>query len=266
MHDTMKTRSGPREPAGREPWYVPHPRLRTRSAAAEAVRVATWIDEGAEPADAPQETDMFIALHVCACRATRDGTASSRRTGGAGPWLQRWERIRGHLVERNLGLVYAMLERVKGRFIDRDALVSDAMLALLRAVDRFDPWQGFRFSTYACNIIIRTLLRRRKALARQQKRFPVQFEPDFERPARMTDEARELYVERLDHALRSNTASLTDIEARVLRSRFCSGKRSKRTYKEIAATTGMSKEGVRQVQVRALNKLRDALHEDPVLR
>ena len=40
---------------------------------------------------------------------------------------------------------------------DSDDLLSDAMFALARAVERFSPWMGHRFSTYAGTAIARAL-------------------------------------------------------------------------------------------------------------
>jgi RNA polymerase sigma factor (sigma-70 family) len=53
------------------------------------------------------------------------------------------------LVRGNLRLVIALARRFRGRGLDLPDLVQEGNLGLLKAVERFDPSRGFRFSTYA---------------------------------------------------------------------------------------------------------------------
>ena len=144
-------------------WYVPDARLRSQGAAERAAEIAAWVASEHRRGPRPDGITLFVALHTCAFRVRRAG-----RRGPAGAtqrrrWLRRWKLIREYIVAENLGLAYTMIAHFRARDFDHDDLLSEAMFALARAVDRFNPWRGFRFSTYACNVIARALIRRGKA-------------------------------------------------------------------------------------------------------
>ena len=58
-------------------------------------------------------------------------------------------RVRNRFVEANLRLVLALVRRYPNRWLPFEDLVQEGNLGLIRAVGRFDPDRGFRFSTYA---------------------------------------------------------------------------------------------------------------------
>ncbi len=49
----------------------------------------------------------------------------------------------------NLGLAHSVAKKYVGQGLEYDDLVQCAMAGLLRAIERFDPFAGFKFSTYA---------------------------------------------------------------------------------------------------------------------
>jgi RNA polymerase sigma factor (sigma-70 family) len=59
------------------------------------------------------------------------------------------QRAADLLVRANLRLVIALARRFKGRGLELPDLIQEGNLGLLKAVERFDPSRGFRFSTYA---------------------------------------------------------------------------------------------------------------------
>jgi RNA polymerase primary sigma factor len=61
------------------------------------------------------------------------------------------------MIERNLGLVYALAKRYRGRGVPFEDLVQEGTLGLARAVEQFDPRRGAKFSTYAVWWIRRSL-------------------------------------------------------------------------------------------------------------
>ncbi|HWD10131.1 MAG TPA: sigma-70 family RNA polymerase sigma factor [Actinomycetota bacterium] len=71
------------------------------------------------------------ALELC-CRLQRDGLAA-----------------RAALIEANLRLVVSIAKRYRGKGMQLLDLIQDGNLGLIRAVERFDPSRGFKFSTYA---------------------------------------------------------------------------------------------------------------------
>lgn len=255
----------PRRNGAENLWYVPDRRIRTKAAADEATAIAEWITGGRKRGNQPAEQRLFAALHTCAYRAsgrsrTKRATARERIR-----WARRWQQIREYLAEKNLGLVYSMIRRFGSSKLGEDDMLSDAMLGLTRAVDRFNPWKGYRFSTYACNVIARALMRRGKREGRYRRLFPVQLDVPFERETRSPDSRAELCVERLRHALDLNVGGLTDVESGILAQRFPDDGRGRLTFQEIGDGIGLSKERVRQIQNIALRKLRDVLEADPSL-
>ena len=63
--------------------------------------------------------------------------------------LHRGERARGRMIQANLRLVVAVARKHQNRGLELLDLVQEGTLGLERAVERFDPSRGFRFSTYA---------------------------------------------------------------------------------------------------------------------
>lgn len=58
--------------------------------------------------------------------------------------LQRGQRARCRMVEANLRLVVAIAKHYRGRGVEFLDLIQEAAIGLQRAVERFDPNQGFR--------------------------------------------------------------------------------------------------------------------------
>ena len=58
-------------------------------------------------------------------------------------------KARTEFIQRNLKLVISLAGRYRGRGLDVADLVEEGNLGLMRAVDKYDPEMGYRFSTYA---------------------------------------------------------------------------------------------------------------------
>lgn len=253
-------------PARREPWYAANRWIRTQAAASHAAAVAEWAAARRMLDVEFDEHALFMALHTCAYRAAQDAGNRITPTAERTHWIRNWRMIRDHIVHRNLGLAYLMIGRLKARDLDQDDRLSEALYGLSRAVERFDPWRGYRFSTYACNVIARALIRHAEREAQHRERFPQQYSSAIERPAEEPDAARALYVERLAAVMAGNHSRLSPLEARVIAERFpnCPGRRL--TFQEIGNGVSLSKERIRQIEKTALAKLREALEMDSVLR
>src|ERR687890_181416 len=59
------------------------------------------------------------------------------------------ERARQRLIEKNLRLVVSVAKKYRGMGLPFEDLIQEGNIGLIKAVERFDPERGHRFSTYA---------------------------------------------------------------------------------------------------------------------
>src|SRR5829696_4793349 len=59
------------------------------------------------------------------------------------------KRARQRLIEKNLRLVVSVAEKYRGYELPFEDLIQEGNIGLMKAVEKYDPERGFRFSTYA---------------------------------------------------------------------------------------------------------------------
>lgn len=183
-------------------------------------------------------------------------------------WYDRAEHLRDQIVQFNLALVLAMAKHVSSANLDYMELISEGNMALLRSIDKFDVSRGFKFSTYACRSILKAYSRMGVKQTKLRGLFPVTFDPEMEKPAENSEHVDHEEAELLDEMkqmLDSNAADLSDVEQQVIECRFQLGDHAAdervMTLTEVGGLIGYTKERVRQIQNRALGKLRAKMEE-----
>jgi RNA polymerase sigma factor (sigma-70 family) len=175
--------------------------------------------------------------------------------------LDRAERIRERLAQANVRLVLSLARKSTNSGQDFEELVSDGLLILLGAIDRFDYARGFRFSTYATHAIRRFFYRQYKGAQRRRERcltVPPELISDVPGPERSETDAELDPVAGVRSLLARVSECLDERESRIVQMRFgVGGTGESLTLREVADRLGISKERVRQLQLRALDKLRD---------
>jgi RNA polymerase primary sigma factor len=177
-------------------------------------------------------------------------------------WHRIADRIREQIAETNLALVLAMAKRTRMSEVDFADLVSEGNMALLRAVDKFDAGRGYKFSTYACRAILKAFSRQGMKLSKYRQRFPTDFDPKLEKSNFLETKRNTFEKDAADEVKRivlENSAALTDVERTVIEHRFGleSGDIEKpMTLEQVGQIIGVTKERVRQIQNKAMEKIR----------
>ncbi len=246
-------------------WYQP-----TREEIADQLKGTPQLMKG------PEERAMFLRFNFCKRklvilqkRIKREEL--TRETAELFlEWHRRFEHFREYLVRTNLALVLAMAKRTRLGDVDFAEIVSEGNMALMRAVDKFNVDRGFKFSTYACRAILKAFSRTAMKSSRYKTRFPVEFEPEMEKSDwndRKRDKVEEDCIDELKQIVNRNLADLSSVEQTVIRRRFNweQAEETPLTLEEVGRIIGVTKERVRQIQNKALLKIR-AVMEEGVLR
>ena len=178
--------------------------------------------------------------------------------------LDRATEIKNQIIQSNLRLVVSIAKRhlSGGAAANLFELVSDGNIALMRAVEKFDYARGFRFSTYASWAIMRSYARSVPEAMTHTDRFRTGHDEVLAstRDYRAVESSVESPQEHLRSTLADSLAELDDRERSIVERHFGLGDAdSTRTLDEIGREFGISKERVRQIELRALKKLRNTL-------
>jgi len=231
--------------------------------------------------NAEQERRLFLQfnysrMRVCQIKEQSQGQGSP--DGELCREMLKWHRrandLRDTLARFNLGLVVAMAKRSRARNLDFSEQVSEGSTALLNAIDKFNPALGYKFSTYACKLILNALNHAGIKQSRHRGMFATGFEISSDRAdgsAPPSELAMDDHSSEIRQILEKNNAALTDLEQEVIRHRFpmstnqsaAAGTEDEaKTLAEVGKMVGLTKEGVRRVQLKALKKIRSVIDEE----
>jgi RNA polymerase primary sigma factor/RNA polymerase sigma factor len=169
------------------------------------------------------------------------------------------------LVQANLRLVVSIAKRHITANDDFFALVSDGNMSLIKAVDKFDFSRGNKFSTYASWAIMKNFARTIPDEFKHRDRFRTSLEEMFtvHEDERSDEHAQESTQRLREEQVARIMSRLDEREQRIIMSRFGLGHlQEPQTLKEVGADLGVTKERVRQIEARALSKLRVAAKEE----
>lgn len=179
--------------------------------------------------------------------------------------LDEASEIKRRMIRSNLRLVVAVAKKHAYGGRNLFELISDGNVSLMRAVEKFDYSRGFKFSTYASWAIIKNFARTIPAENTHQDRFVTGHELAFEMAPDERANAGEVerQHERMATAIDKILERLEDRERKVIIYRYGLEKNIKaETLEEVGSRFGVTKERIRQIEARAIDKLRRFARED----
>jgi len=185
-----------------------------------------------------------------------------RELKGIENYLAEAEKIKRKIIESNMLLVVNIARKhVREQSMLMD-LISEGNVSLMKAVEKFDYTKGFRFSTFASWVITKDFARKIPAeFEMRQKSEALQ---DVETDRRITAGADFAAIEQARASLVEVIKNeLDEREQYIILNHFgllTTGiKKNKKTLVQIGEHLKLSKERVRQLELAAIQKLRQRL-------
>jgi len=176
-------------------------------------------------------------------------------------------KIKNEIVQANLRLVVSIAKRHVSGSEDFFGLVSDGNMSLIRAVEKFDYSRGNKFSTYASWAIMKNYARTIPEEFKRRDRFRTSQDEMFTSKQDVrSDELGQESAQRLrEKQVESILSRLDERERQIIISRFgLDHQREPLTLKEVGSEMGVTKERIRQLEARALDKARMAAEEEKI--
>ena len=173
------------------------------------------------------------------------------------------DAVKGILITSNLRLVVSIAKKFVDASWTFDELVSEGNVALMRAVEKFNFALGNRFSTYATYAIQRHFFRLSHRGRQLRKRFVTDDEAlrDRAEDAPATEYRSTEQIDVLKGLFKQFLVDLEPRERQIVVARFGFDGKPPRTFRELGSQMGVCKERIRQIQGRAMDKLRSMAAE-----
>ena len=173
---------------------------------------------------------------------------------------------KNQVIRANLRLVVSIAKRHVGPTQNFFELVSDGNMSLMRAVEKFDYARGNKFSTYASWAIMKNFARTIPDEHRLHDRFRTSQAEMF--ASTEDDRADPFELEAAQTQREAKVAKILEClderEQKIIVRRFGLRHGEELTLKEVGVEMGVTKERVRQIEARALSKLRKAAEEEKI--
>jgi len=172
---------------------------------------------------------------------------------------------KNEIIRSNLRLVVSIAKRHVSPTESFFDLVSDGNISLMRAAEKFDFARGNKFSTYASWAIMKNFARTIPDEHRRRDRFRTSHAEMFVTTEDMRSDQKEQEVTQAQYEFQVGRLLkyLEEREQNIIIRRFGLNRgQNPLTLKEVGAVMGVTKERIRQIEARAMNKLRRAAKEE----